>query len=605
MPIHIPIANAQTLPELFRARIALTPDAIAYREHDGGQNRWTDWTWRKTGEETDLWRAALANERLEPGARVATLMANSRAYVCVDQAALSLGLAIVPMHATDNPGNIAYILGDSGAEALVIDSSGYWARLAPEVAGLSTLKRIILMTGSQPSSNGPAGLDRREVQAEQWLTIANRGESRATLVTPEMMAAIVYTSGTTGSPKGVVLSHRNIVSNVQAVMQCVAPGPDDIFLSFLPLSHTFERTAGYYLPIASGSIVAFARSIALLGEDLRQVRPTILVSVPRIYERASLRIQETLAKSGAFGQWLFAMAERIGWHRFLVSQNATAQRVPMLEQLLWPVLDWLVANKIRAEFGGKLRVAITGGAPMPEAVSRRFLAMGINILQGYGMTETAPVVSVNRLERNDPASVGEAIPGVEIRIGDNDELLVRGPNVMAGYWQRPDETRQVLQPDGWLHSGDQARIDGGRITIKGRIKDIIVTSTGEKISPADLETAITGDPLFDQVIVIGEQRPFIAAIAVLNGARLEEKAKALGITGGLAEALVSKAIRALAIARIKRAVAHLPAYATPRKVCLTLEPWTVGAGLMTPTLKLKRQAIQNFFRQQISELYGK
>jgi len=227
------------------------------------------------------------------------------------------------------------------------------------------------------------------------------------------------------------------------------------------------------------------------------------------------------------------------------------------------------------------------------------------VLQGYGMTESAPVVSVNRLGRNDPATVGAPIDGVETRIGDNDELMVRGPNVMLGYWRRPEETRRVLEPDGWLHTGDQAVMRGGRIVIKGRIKDIIVTSTGEKISPADLEQAIGGDPLFEQVMVIGEARPFIAAIAVLSRARAQEEATRLGISGALEGALEAEPLRSLALRRIKEAVAHFPSYATPRKVVLTLEPWTVGEGLMTPTLKLKRQAIAAVFAREIAAIYAR
>ena len=600
-PIHNSIADARTLPELFRTRIARTPDAVAYRQYDANCGDWVDWTWRKTGDEVGRWRDALASERLAVGSRVATLMANSVDYVCVDQAALSLGLAIVPMHVTDNPGNLAYILQDSGASALIIDNPAYWARLAPEVRDLADLKRVVVIS----ARDGPIEADARAVRASLWLGAAEAREAPGVVVAPETLAAIVYTSGTTGRPKGVMLSHRNVVSDLLAVLQLISAAPDDLYLSFLPLSHTFERTAGYYLPVASGSTVAFGRSTAFLSEDLRTVRPTILISVPRIYERAYLHIQETLARQGVLARWLFSLTERIGWRRFLASQADAPLRLSLLERLAWLALDRLVAAKIRAEFGGRLRIAVAGGAPMPLAVSRCFLAMDVNVLQGYGMTEASPVVSVNRIERNDPESVGEAIPGVEIRIGDNDELLVKGPDVMLGYWRRPEETRRVLEPDGWLHSGDQARIQDGHLFIKGRIKDIIVTSTGEKISPADLEQAISADPLFEQVMVLGERHPFIAAIAVLNRSMLEDAARKLGFPGALNDILVSDRIRALALARTKRAVAHFPDYATPRKVWLTLDPWTVGAGLMTPTMKLKRQAIEGAFANVITSLYAK
>ena len=527
-PVDDAIAGARTLPEMFRARVALTPDAVAYRQHDPRSGAWIDWTWRKTGEEVERWRAAFAGERFAAGSRVATLMANSVPYVCLDQAALSLGLAIVPMHVTDNPGNLAYIVADSGASALIIDNPAYWARLAPEVRDLAELKRIVVLGDGGPEGEGAIEPDARAVSAAQWLGAIEARAAPGVSLTPKTLAAVVYTSGTSGRPKGVMLSHGNVVSNLLAVLQCVASAPDDLYLSFLPLSHTFERTAGYYLPIAVGSTVAFARSIAFLSEDMRTVRPTILISVPRVYERAYLAIQEKLAAQGAAARFLSRWAERVGWRRFQAAQGRTPARLSLVDRLAWAALDRLVAAKIRAAFGGRLRIAVTGGAPMPAAVSRYFLAMGVNVLQGYGMTEASPVVSANRLEHNDPESVGEAIPGVEVRIGDNDELLVKGPNVMLGYWRRPEDTARALESGGWLHTGDQARLSDGRLFIKGRIKDIIVTSTGEKVSPADIEQAICADPLFEQAMLIGEQRPFIAALAVLSRSKLEAEAERSG-----------------------------------------------------------------------------
>ena len=604
-PIPGSIASARTLPELFQARVVLSPERVAYRQYRAESGQWADRTWRSIGDDVDRWRKALAGERLPVGARVATLMASSADYVCVDQAVLSLGLASVPMHATDNPGNLAYILKDSGASLLVIDDPGYWARLAPEVAGHPDLKRIVVVSNGGSAGDPAVAADARVVSAPAWLGAAEATAVAATVVAPEALAAIVYTSGTTGRPKGVMLSHRNIVSNVLAVLQLVASTDGDVFLSFLPLSHTLERTAGYYLPIASGSTVAFARSVALLSQDLQTIRPTVLISVPRIYERAYLAIQQTLAHGSAFSRALYSLTERLGWQRFQATQTNGPGRPSMVNRLAWPLLDVLVAAKIRAQLGGRLRLAVVGGAPMPEAVSRCFLAMGIDVVQGYGMTETSPIVSVNRPERNDPSTVGEAIDGVEVRIGANDELLVSGPNVMLGYWQRPEETRRIVEPDGWLHSGDQATLRDGHIVIKGRIKDIIVTSTGEKISPEDLEKAIAGDPLFEQVMVVGEQRPFIVALAVLNRAAVEAAARTLGVPGAMTDILASDQMRGFALARIKHTVADLPSYATPRKVWLTVEPWTVGAGLMTPTLKLKRRAIEGAFADEIARLYAK
>ena len=598
------IAQASTLPDIFNARVALTPGLVAYRQYDARSQTWVDWTWAAVAAEVARWRRALVSERFPAGSRIATIMVSSVTYVCVDQAALSLGLAIVPLHPTDNPGNVGFILRDSEISALVIDNPEYWAQIAPEVTALASLKRIVIVSGAPEAADPLVATDSRAVRADRWLGAAPPPEASGASVSPEMMSAIVYTSGTTGRPKGVMLSHRNVVSNVLSVMKRVRPSTDDVFLSFLPLSHTFERTAGYYLPIAAGSTVAYARSIALLGEDMRTVRPTVLISVPRVYERAYASIQTALNKQGPLARRLFDLTERMGWRRFMSSQASAPFRSPFFLRL-WPILDRLVAAKIRAEFGGRLRVAVSGGAPMPPAVSHRFLAMGIDVLQGYGMTETSPIVSANSPTRNDPATVGEPIEGVEVKIGSNDELMVRGPNVMMGYWRRQEETARVLEPDGWLHTGDQASLKDGVITIKGRIKDIIVTSTGEKISPSDLEQAITADPFFDQVMVIGERRPFIAALAVLNRSGVEQAARDLKIEGELSEVLHSDQLRALALAKIGRAVVQFPKYATPREVWLTIEPWTVGAALITPTLKLKRQAIESAFAKEIERLYAK
>ncbi len=603
-PVPREIADAATLPDLFRARLALTPGRVAYRQFDAQSQSWVDWTWAAVAAEVVRWRRAFAVERFPAGGRIATIMPSGVPYVCVDQAALSLGLVIVPLHPTDKPGNVGFILRDSEISALVIDKPDYWAELAPEVAALASLKRVVIASNAAEPGHPLVATDPRVTRAGPWLDAAGPLEAPSPTVSPEMLAAIVYTSGTTGRPKGVMLSHRNVVSDVLSVLKRVRPSTDDVFLSFLPLSHTFERTAGYYLPIAAGSTVAYARSIPQLGDDMRTIRPTILVSVPRIYERAYTAIRSALAKRGPLARALFDWTERLGWRRFLASQGAAPTLSPLILPLM-PILDRWVAANVRAQFGGRLREAIAGGAPMPSAVSHLFLAMGIDVLQGYGMTESSPIVSVNSPTRNDPATVGEPIDDVEVRIGADDELMVRGPNVMLGYWRREAETARALEPDGWLHTGDKASFKDGMITIKGRIKDIIVTSTGEKISPSDLEQAIIADPFFDQAMVIGEQRPFIAALAVVSRSAAEQAAKDLGIVGDLGEALQSDELRALALRNIGRAAAQFPKYATPRKVWLTVEPWTVGAALITPTLKPKRLAIERAFAAEIERLYAK
>lgn len=597
-PISQPqsLADVTTLPELLRWRVRATPAAEAYRHFDGAAGRWVSQSWQEIDAEFERWRRALAAEGFSAGERVAILMPNGIPHVAMDQAALSRGLVPVPMHAVDNPDSIAYILADSGAQLLFVDTLSRWQAITSTGQPLDHLKRIVCADAA-----GLSAADARIVALDRWL--AEPRSASAPLadvaVEPGDLAAIVYTSGTTGRPKGVMLSHGNIVANVKAVARRIAAVPNDVFLSFLPLSHTFERTGGYYYPIAVGACVAYARSVSQLGEDLKIVRPTVLVSVPRIYERIYALIMQHRAAAGGAERALLDLALVVGGRRFDARQGRGSPA--LFDRLAWPLLKRFVADKVLAQFGGRLCVAVSGGAPIAEPVIRLFLALGLDVLQGYGMTETSPVVSVNTPDDNDPSSVGRVLDGIEVRLGELDELLVRGPSVMLGYWHKPEETRRVKQADGWLHTGDQARIENGRITITGRVKDILVTSTGEKIAPVDLETAILADPLFEQALVIGEQRPFLAALVVLNAkAWVQEKERlaASGKQGAAGE-------RAVLLARIAAAVKAYPSYATPRAVWWTLDPWTIAGGLLTPTLKNKRPALERRFAAEIEQIYAR
>jgi long-chain acyl-CoA synthetase len=592
------LAGVRTLPQLLHRRVRLTPGAAAYRHFDAGPGRWVEHSWQEIDAEFERWRRALAAEGFAPGERVAILMPNGIEHIAMDQAALSRGLVPVPMHAIDNPDSIGYILQDSQASLLFVDSEERWQAITATGNVVENLKRVVC--ANLPGTSGLAATDGRIVALGRWLesgsavpTAMNDVEVR-----PDDLAAIVYTSGTTGRPKGVMLSHENIVANVKAIHRRIAASQDDLFLSFLPLSHTFERTGGYYYPIAAGACVAYARSVQLLSEDLKQVQPTVLVSVPRIYERIHALIMQRRAAAGRVQRALFDLTLAVGGRRFDARHRANGN-TPLLDRLAWPVLKRLVADKVRAEFGGRLRVAVSGGAPIAETVIRMFLSCGIEVLQGYGMTETSPVVAVNTVEENEPRSVGRPLDGIEVRIGKDQELLVRGPSVMLGYWHKPDETSRVKDVDGWLHTGDQARIEEGRITITGRIKDILVTSTGEKIAPVDIETAILADPLFEQAMVIGEGRPFLAALVVLNPKVWEQEKRKLAAGGQPG----SQAEAGALLGRIADAVKSYPAYAAPRAVWWTLDPWTIGAGLLTPTLKNKRTALEHRFAAEIEQIY--
>jgi len=608
------LASVETLPQLLAYRTARTPDAEAYRAFDPATHAWTRLTWGQTAQRVAQWSRALAALQLPAAARVAILLPNGLNAMCADQSTLATGCVPVPLHAIDNPGSIAYIVADCEASLLIVGQAVQWEKIRDVGTAFPALRAVVVTDEDAKFAPSAATTDGPAVGSlAQWLAgAAQAAEAPApTPPGPDDLAALVYTSGTTGKPKGVMLTHRNVISDVKAVLERIAPTVDDVFLSFLPLSHTFERTGGYYLPMAAGSCVAYARSVPLLAEDLKTVRPTVLVSVPRIYERIHARLLEKLSPT-PWKMQLFEAAQHKGWARFCAAQglpapqpDAGSQAAGWMAALPWPLLRALVAKPLLAQFGGRVRVAVSGGAPLSPTIAKCFLGLGLPLVQGYGMTETAPVVSVNSLDDNDPACVGRALPGVEVRIGDNRELQVRGPIVMQGYWKRPEDTARVLSPDGWLGTGDQAEIVEGRITIKGRIKEIIVTSTGEKVPPADLELALLADPLLEQAFVVGENRPFIACVAVLKQDEWQRLAADLGLnpqdTGSLNHASVHRAV----LARMEKNTASFPRYAVPRAVHLTLTPWTIENTFLTPTLKLKRNNLMLHFAEAIEGMYQK
>jgi long-chain acyl-CoA synthetase len=596
-------ANVRTLAELMSWRAALTPWRPAYAEYDAAADDWRETTWREVSDAVHLHVRALRALDLGEHARIGILLPNGYATVCIDQAALAGGWVPVPMHALDNPASIAYILADTGAEVLFVETHAQWADIRAAGLAAPSLRAVIVRRAEavQPAGGqGPATLT-----FEAWLRMADAGSPHVTAPRPSDLAAIVYTSGTTGRPKGVMLTHANVLANVRACLARFEAREDDRFLSFLPLSHTFERTAGYYLPIAGGACVAFARSVDQLPDDLRRVRPTILVSVPRVYEKAQARIDARLAAS-VLARVAFRCAVAAGWRRHLRQQGmpGACQLSHPVDDLCVRLLDARVGKPLREQFGGRLRVAVSGGAALAPTIARTFIGLGVEIVQGYGMTETAPVVSANAPGDNDPTTVGRPLHGVEVRIGEQQELQVRGPNVMAGYWNRPEDTALAFA-DGWLRTGDQAEIVDGRLRILGRIKDIIVTATGEKIAPLDVEQALMADPLIEQAYVFGEGRPFIGCVLQLEASRWRALAGELGLDPDATGSLESiEALRAVE-ARMKAATSALPRHGQPRRAILTLAPWTTASGLLTPTLKPKRRNIEARFSGQIAGLYGR
>jgi long-chain acyl-CoA synthetase len=543
----------------FQRQLA-TPERVLYREFVDGA--WRDISVETLARRVARWQAALTAKGLVAGDRVAICLRNGVDWVAIDLAALGLGLIVVPLYVDDNPDNVAWCAAHAEARLLLVESSRMASALARPDSERST-REIWVM---HPDAGDP-------LPSVASMLADSEQPVRIDALDASVPATICYTSGTSGRPKGVVLTHGNIVANVES---CIALGiarADDSFLSILPLSHMFERTGGYYLALAIGAVVAYARGIATIADDLVSQRPSVMFAVPRIFERFQARIDASLADAPA-KRALFDQCVGRGWRLAMRSPS-------LLDRAFAPALRALVARPVLGRLGGRMRLAVVGGAPLDPAIARTFIGLGLPLLQGYGMTEASPVISVNRLDDNDPASVGPPLPGVEVMLGANTELLARGANVMQGYWRDPEATRAAIDDEGWLHTGDLATMREGKIYISGRAKDILVMSNGEKLSPQDAELALLHDPVFEQVMLVGEGKPFLTLLAVTR----ESDEQTL-------------------IRRANELLKSFPRWVRVRRVIATPDAWTVDNGLMTPTLKLKRPQVQARMKSAIDAVYA-
>lgn len=533
-----------------------TPAKVLYRQYMDGE--WQDFNVSMLLEMAGRWQAGYRSAGLRAGDRVALCMKNGIHWVAADLAAHGLGLVVVPLYADDNADNQAWCLENSGARLLVTD---HLRALTHFQSSLKVLPQILLIRGEATS---PA------VSLAQWLP--SDGEFSVIEQPASHLATIVYTSGTMGKPKGVMLSHANILSNLEGILDAYEVYEHDVLLSILPLSHMFERTGGYYLPLRAGAMVVYARGINELAADLAEQRPTVVMAVPRLFERMLARIEERLEKS-SLKRWMFHRAAEAGWRR--LHENLRWQD----KWVLWTFYP-LIANPLAKRLGGRIRKAVMGGAALDQRVAQTFIGLGVPLLQGYGLTEASPVVAVNREGNNDPASVGEPLSNLETRLSEQNELLVRGPSVMQGYWENAEATAKIIDAEGWLNTGDVVEVNAQRIYIRGRSKNILVLSNGEKIAPEDIEQAILRDPLFEQVVVVGEARPYLVLLAVTRQRDEQELLR-----------------------RVNTLMKHLPRYARVRRVIAVDEPWTAENGLLTPTLKIKRNAVQARYQDRIEAVY--
>ena len=555
---------------------------------------------RRTAEELSMGLRALGVER---GDRVAILSENRPEWAYADIATLILGSVDTPIYSTLTPPQVLYILNDAEAKVIFVSNAAQAKKVAEIRAQAPHLRHVIRMD-PEPiegtlSFEEVRGLGRRALETDK-----DAVRNRAREVKAEDLATLIYTSGTTGDPKGVMLTHWNLVSNVTSSLKAFEGiSPSDVALSFLPLCHVFERMGGYYVMLRKGATIAYAEGVDKVPENMLEVKPTLMLSVPRLYEKMYQRVNEKVANDPPARQKIFRWALGVGRELFRHQVNRTEPG--FLLKLKGAVADRLVFSKIKARTGGRLRLFVSGGAPLSREIAEFFGATGLLILEGYGLTETSPVICVNSPDRMKPGSVGPAIEGVEVKIAEDGEILTRGPHVMKGYFKKPEATAEVIDKDGWFHTGDIGVIDPeGFLVITDRKKDILVTSGGKNIAPQPIENRLKANKFFAEVVMVGNKRNFPAALVVPNFETLEKWAKDKGIAFKSRDEL---ATRPEVILHYKELIATLTTdlaqFEKIKRIALLAREFSLEAGELTPTLKVKRRVVENKYQDLIDQMY--
>lgn len=593
----------ETIIQMVDERAARYGERTVMQYKEGGA--WKNVTWTRLAETYKEVARGLLQIGLGKGDSIAILSENRPEWVFADLGIYATEGIVVPLYWTLTPAQIRYILKDCAAKAIFVSNAMFLDRIMQirnDVPGLET----IIVFDTVPSKKLPDGV----MYLEELVTLGCDAppevwESLGKLIAGGRsgdLATIIYTSGTTGEPKGVVLSHDNFLSNVRGVLKVIDIHEGDSCLSFLPLSHVFERIA-LYLFLYVGGIIHYAESIDTVVDNLSEVNPTILVSVPRIYEKAFARILDRVRESSLIRRLIFAACLRIGSR---VSRRLQAgQAVEGALARAHRVADKLVFAKLRTTFGGQIRLMISGGAPLNRDIAEFFHAAGLLILEGYGLTETSPVISANFVESVRFGTVGHVIPGVDVRIAEDGEILVQGPNVMQGYYNRPEETKEAIDAEGWFHTGDIGHIDNDNfLVITDRKKALIVTAGGKNVAPAAIENVLSADKFINQAFAYGDARKFISALIVPDWERMEKYAHEHKVKFSSRKELCDHpVVVGLLQRRIDAAMEHFAPFEKVRKFKVMENEFSQEDGEVTPTLKLKRKEITRRYWKDLDSLY--
>ncbi len=609
-----------SLGELFfqQARRFHARPFLHWKSADG----WHAWSWDDAARAVANLAAHFVASDLEPGARVAILAENRPEWLLADLACFTAGLVDVPIYPTNPASEVESLLARSGVAALFVSGVEQWRKVAPLLPRLPRLRQVIAFDHGD-FGNGDTGsrtVAQPSIAPQSFATIAagERGDAngfaahaaevkrRLRQVGRDDLATILYTSGTTGPPKGVMLTHGNLLANCSAILAHIELTPRDKVLSFLPLSHCFERTAGHYALLMAGGEIAYATAPDKVATEIREVRPTVVLGVPRFYEKVHDRLLGAIERAPRYRRALFDFALRVAdeleqWR----GAAAAGAALPMRLKLRHELAERLVLSLLRRRLGGRLRFFVSGGAPLDPQLVRFFAKLGLPILEGYGLTETAPVITCNRLGRVRPGSVGEPLPGVAIAIAADGEIIVRGPNVMRGYLDDAVATREVMTADGALRTGDVGHLDDdGYLFVTDRKKDLIIGSGGKNIAPAHLEALLKRHRIIADVCLIGDRRPYLIALIVADEAALKTLLEERGVAwSSRDEMLAHTAVLALFDAAIEATNRELAPPERVRRFALLPEPFSTENRELTPTLKVRRRAIEERYHTQIEQLY--
>jgi long-chain acyl-CoA synthetase len=589
-----------TLVELFLAAVDRYGDHTAFRWFPGPGPELKSISYEEAFATVRAVAHGLVKLGLGRGDRVAILSESRPEWALADYGCLAAGVLAVPIYQTLPADQISYILRDSGARVVFVSTR---EQLEKAIEACDDLPQEITLVVFDDVRDAPSHVLSWKRLVEEGRTLAGAESeddfrARARQAKPDDVATIIYTSGTTGPPKGVMLTHDNLASNAVAVRMLFTVSEEDTSLSFLPLSHVLQRLADYLL-LLHGCTITYAHSMNAVADDIKIVKPTIVVSVPRLYERVYNKVMEAPGPKGRLVHWANQVAS--AW----TEQKLAGQKPSAVLSFMHGVADRLVFRKIREAMGGRLRFFVSGGAPLEPGIARFFYGAGVLILEGYGLTETSPVTNINTPTAFKIGTVGRPVPGTEIRIAEDGEILIRGPQVMKGYFNLPGETEKVLTPDGWFHTGDIGEIDEqGYLRITDRKKDLIVTAGGKKVAPQPIENRLKTNPYVDQVVMIGDKRKFPALLVVPARAPLGTWARGKGIAFSDDAALFANPeVQALMERELLGPLQDLASYERPKKIALLSDEFTVDNGMLTPSQKVKRKVVQERYKHVIDAFY--